>query len=347
IRLVLNQHLVGGYLTGNIVAPNPLMEPSAHNNWSLNNITIISTICSCVSHEDQHLLENVTNAIMAWNTLCEHHEKVGPIAQILLIQEVFAKCYSHGQHFSLISTELSELVCRIYRIGIPTEEVFLSIAMLNALSGKLHAVQTQVASLLSSSTTTHPFTSADIWACLDTEQQLLDNEKAHSTDLALAAATKFTSHGPSPKTCSLCGKQGHTIEGCWQTSGGMAGRREEVLAKIHTDRAAHRKGGAQPPATSRSTPSATPTTASSGSGVRFDSYGRAYILDSITGGGGTTSLVNPLPSLPAVSGAPTTVEFTDLAHDSPMFLQSLSIGNQYEFDALLAHLGDLTTSVDW
>ncbi|KAF8835001.1 hypothetical protein BDN67DRAFT_984915 [Paxillus ammoniavirescens] len=44
IKLVLNQHLVGGYLTSNVIALNPLTEPGTHNNWSLNNITIISAL---------------------------------------------------------------------------------------------------------------------------------------------------------------------------------------------------------------------------------------------------------------------------------------------------------------
>ncbi|KAF8833749.1 hypothetical protein BDN67DRAFT_916327, partial [Paxillus ammoniavirescens] len=172
MKLVLNQHLVGGYLLGTIQAPDAALEPRAFNNWMLNNITIVSALCSHVSHEDQCLLKDVTNAKQAWDTLRERHEKVGPIAQILLIQEVFTKRYSRGQRFSLTSSELSELVCRIYRIGIPTEEVFLLIAMLNALSGKLSAVQTQVASLLSLSSKDRPFTSADICTRLDTKQQL-------------------------------------------------------------------------------------------------------------------------------------------------------------------------------
>ncbi|KIK96725.1 hypothetical protein PAXRUDRAFT_10642 [Paxillus rubicundulus Ve08.2h10] len=110
IKLVLNQHLIGGYLMGAIAAPDPLLEPGAFNNWTLNNITIISALCSCIAHEDQHLLKDITNAADAWDTLHQCHKKVGPIAQILLIQEVFAKQYSHGQHFSLTNSELSELV---------------------------------------------------------------------------------------------------------------------------------------------------------------------------------------------------------------------------------------------
>ncbi|KIK76491.1 hypothetical protein PAXRUDRAFT_169787 [Paxillus rubicundulus Ve08.2h10] len=71
MKLVLNQHLVGGYLTGNVVAPDLLMEPGAYNNWTLNNIAIVSALCLHVSHEDQHLLEDVTNAKEAWDTLRE------------------------------------------------------------------------------------------------------------------------------------------------------------------------------------------------------------------------------------------------------------------------------------
>ncbi|KIK82426.1 hypothetical protein PAXRUDRAFT_804641 [Paxillus rubicundulus Ve08.2h10] len=108
MKLVLNQHLIGGYLLGTIKAPDALIPSSLGNhcpiivfvtlnNWTLNNIAIVSALCSCVSHEDQWLLKDVTNAKHAWDTLCEHHEKVEPIAQILLIQELFTKHYSRGQ----------------------------------------------------------------------------------------------------------------------------------------------------------------------------------------------------------------------------------------------------------
>ncbi|KIJ06694.1 hypothetical protein PAXINDRAFT_91623, partial [Paxillus involutus ATCC 200175] len=353
IKLVLNQHLVGGYLTGAVLAPNPLTEPGAYNNWTLNNIAVVSALCSRVSHEDQRLLEDVTDAKQAWGILRERHEKVGPIAQILLIQEVFAKRYTRGQRFSLTSSELSDLVRRIYRIGIPTEEVFLSIAMLNALSGELNTVQTQVASLLSSSTKDRPFTSADIRARLDTEQQLLDNEKARSADIALAVTHKHGNHNRgTEKTCSLCGKRGHTVDGCWQPGGGMAGRRDEVLAKIRADKLT-RKGGSRT-ASGASTPSASSSTSGPPS-VRYDNSGRTYIVDSVTGGAvflASTAAPSSIPvtvSQMTPSTVSSTSEFAGLAHDSisPEFLRNLPEGDQFEFDALMAHLGELTTSVDW
>ncbi|KIJ14070.1 hypothetical protein PAXINDRAFT_156290 [Paxillus involutus ATCC 200175] len=350
MKLVLNQHLVGGYLLGTIKAPSEVLEPGAFHNWTLNNIAIVSALCSRVSHEDQRLLEDITNAKEAWDTLRERHEKVGPIAQILLIQEVFAKRYSHGQRFSLTSSELSELVRRIYRIGIPTEEVLLSIAMLNALSGELSTVQTQVASLLSSSSKDRPFTSADIHARLDTEQQLLDNEKARSADIALAASTRPKQGGHfhgNEKTCSLCAKRGHTVDGCWQAGGGMAGRRDEVLARIRAEKLSKQGKASGQLSSGAGAPKPTPLSNSALPSVRYDNSSRAYIVDSITGG---AVFLASAPSTPTSSVSPTanTSEFAGLAHDlPPEFLRTLPAGDQSEFDALLAHLDDLHTSIDW
>ncbi|KIK75133.1 hypothetical protein PAXRUDRAFT_153437, partial [Paxillus rubicundulus Ve08.2h10] len=173
------------------------------------------------------------------------------------------------------------------QIGLPTEEVFLSIAMLNALSGELSAVQTQVASLLSLSSKDRPFTSADIRARLDTEQQLLDNEKACSADIALAVSTRPKygghSHG-GEKTCSLCTKRGHNVEGCWQPSGGMAGRRDEVLAKIRADKLSKQGKANSQPSSGTNMLRSMSATGSNPPSVCYDNSGRAYIVDSITGG---------------------------------------------------------------
>ncbi|KIJ12017.1 hypothetical protein PAXINDRAFT_15194 [Paxillus involutus ATCC 200175] len=239
MKLVLNQHLVGDYLAGTIRAPDPLTEPGAFNNWTLNNITIVSILCLCVSHEDRHLLEDVTNAKEAWNTLRERHKKVGPIAQILLIQEVFAKCYSQGQHFSLASSELSELVCRIYRIGIPTEEVFLSIAMLNALS----------------------------------------------------ASTTHTKHG-------------NYSHGNEKAGGGMAGRRDEVLARIRAEKLSRQNKANSQPSSGTSTLKSASTASSVPHSICYDNSGHTYIIDSVTSGAIFLVSAPPMP-MPVASPAVT------------------------------------------
>ncbi|KIK91174.1 hypothetical protein PAXRUDRAFT_13924 [Paxillus rubicundulus Ve08.2h10] len=273
MKLILNQHLIGGYLVGTIRAPDPLTN----------------------HHEDQHLLEDVTNAQEAWDTLCECHKKVGPIAQILLIQEVFAKCYSRGQHFSLTSSELSKLVHHIYRIGIPTEEVFLLIAMLNALLGELSGVQTQVTSLLSSSLKDFPFTSANIHTHLNTEQQLLDNEKAQSANIALAASTTCMRHGNK------------------KAVGGMAVQHDEVLARIHAEKSSRQNKANSQLSSGTSTPKSTPTISSVPHSIHYDNSSHTYIIDSVTGGAIFLASAPPMPT-PIVS--PVTSEFAGLACNS-------------------------------
>ncbi|KIK93991.1 hypothetical protein PAXRUDRAFT_79836, partial [Paxillus rubicundulus Ve08.2h10] len=56
---------------------------------------------------------------------------------------------------------------------------------------------------------------------------------------------------------------------------------------------------------------------------------------------------SPAPTVSPASGA--TSEFTGLAHDAILleFLHTLSVSDQFEFNALMAHMGDLTTSIDW
>ncbi|KIK79016.1 hypothetical protein PAXRUDRAFT_162460 [Paxillus rubicundulus Ve08.2h10] len=70
--------------------------------------------------------------------------------------------------------------------------------------------------------------------------------------------------------------------------------------------------------------------------------------------GGTVFLASthtaPTPPAPTVSPASgATSEFTGLAHDaiSPEFLCNLSASDQFEFNAPMAHMGDLTMSVNW
>ncbi|KIK75697.1 hypothetical protein PAXRUDRAFT_72460, partial [Paxillus rubicundulus Ve08.2h10] len=82
------------------------------------------------------------------------------------------------------------------------------------------------------------------------------------------------------KTCTLCRKRDHTIEGCWQPGGGMAGHREEVLMKICTNKLTHRGGSQLSSGHSTPHPVSAP---SSLPPVHYDESRHAYILDSVTG----------------------------------------------------------------
>ncbi|KIK78918.1 hypothetical protein PAXRUDRAFT_16613 [Paxillus rubicundulus Ve08.2h10] len=204
--------------------------------------------------------------------------------------------------------------------------------MLNALSGELSAVQMQVASLLSSSSKDHPFTSADIHACLNTEQQLLNNKKAWTSNIVLAAAPACCKpNTPIVRRLACCVENKATpskVAGNWEGAWGGS-----QMSSSHST--------PHPVSAPRSPPS-----------VHYDKSRCAYILDSVTSSAiflasTHTAPTPPAPTVPPSSGG--TSEFAGLAHDTilPEFLRNVSASNQFEFNALMAHVGDLTTFVNW
>ncbi|KAG0698737.1 hypothetical protein DFH29DRAFT_770624, partial [Suillus ampliporus] len=157
---------------GIIQRPDPLVDPTGASVWDLNNLCIIVALRTRSSSEEQDFLCAFTDAHLAWLALKSRHEKVGPIAQIILIQQGLTIKYKHTKHLSTTSTQLSDLVHRIYAIGLPKEEDFLTILMLNAMSEDLPHVWNHIADSLAISTLTTPYGPSNIRARLDVEQQL-------------------------------------------------------------------------------------------------------------------------------------------------------------------------------
>ncbi|KAH7931308.1 hypothetical protein BV22DRAFT_977518, partial [Leucogyrophana mollusca] len=163
---------LGGYITGEVSRPDARLDPTSAYYWDMNNRAIIGSMrLKCTLNEGK-FINAETNAKVAWSTMLERHVRVRPIEQILLIQQVFALRYHRSVPLSDTSAMLSDLVRRIFAIGIPTKDTFLSAAMLHALSGDLSNVHDQVVNLLAASTHDSPFTSADIRHRLDIEQQI-------------------------------------------------------------------------------------------------------------------------------------------------------------------------------
>ncbi|KAG2357518.1 hypothetical protein BDR07DRAFT_367555 [Suillus spraguei] len=134
------------------------------------------------------------------------------IAQILLIQQALAIRYRRSERLSTTSTEISDMVRSIYAIGIPKEDNFITIIMLNVMNEELTHVRNHIADALSTSTSTSTYGPTNIWSRLDMEQQLLDSDKKGSGDVALVTSSKGNrSREARPgKTCSECGVAGHT-----------------------------------------------------------------------------------------------------------------------------------------
>ncbi|KAG2346224.1 hypothetical protein BDR05DRAFT_946270 [Suillus weaverae] len=233
----------GGYILGMITHPDPNSDPSSAGHWDLNNLCIIAALRTHSSPEEQEFLCTFTNAHLAWGALRSRHEKIGPIAQILLIQQALALHYKCSKHLSTTSTEISDMVRRIYAIGIPKEDDFTTIIMLNTMTDEFTHVRNHIADALSSSTSLSSYRPTNIRSHLDMEQQLLDADKKGSADVVMLATKGNRSREARPgKTCSKCGATGHasccatcsnwghTAKDCFRKGGAMEGKREEVLS---------------------------------------------------------------------------------------------------------------------
>jgi hypothetical protein len=149
------------------------------------------------------------------------------MSQVTLIQEALAIRYSSSIPFADTTLILRDLNRRIWDMGAPTPEGFLCILMLLALSADdtLSAVRDAIVSGLSTSTSDRAYTSVDIVARLDYEQQARSMAIARTVPVpAEAHVARSSSNDSRQLICSNCKKPRHTSEFCVQPGGGMAGK---------------------------------------------------------------------------------------------------------------------------
>jgi hypothetical protein len=331
----------GGYILGLVTRPDPSVDPVSAGHWDLNNLCIIAALRTRSTSEENDFLRNYTNAYLAWDALKSRHEQVGPIAQILLIQQALAVRYRRSERLSTTSTQLGEIVRRIYAIGIPKEEDFLTIMMLNAMAEDLPHVRNHIADALATSTSTKSYGPSNIRSRLDVEQQLIDTEKSKSGDIVMAATGKGNGAQHRDRvSCGTCGNSSHPTKDCFAKGGAMEGKRDEVLA---CKRAAREARGSSAGNKTTATPKAAAATGKPG-GLRYDTNGRAYLLDSESH---QAIYVASAPE-PVDTHTPST-EFAGLASDAitPAFIRELSAVDEDEYTALIAAADSLTTSLDW
>ncbi|KIK80684.1 hypothetical protein PAXRUDRAFT_158009 [Paxillus rubicundulus Ve08.2h10] len=143
----------GAYILGTLPRPN---DTGSAVNWDLNNLCIIAALHTRSTPEEQAFLRPYMNAHLAWSALCTHHEQIGPIAQTLLIQKLLQVQYRKSEHFSTTSLVISEDVRRVFSMGLPTEDAFTLIMMMNAMSEELPSVRDHIADCIVQSTTLQP-----------------------------------------------------------------------------------------------------------------------------------------------------------------------------------------------
>ena len=241
-----------GCLDGAIQQPDASTEAKAHQNWKTNNNAILAYFGLRAAEGEQEELEKATSAKDAWDALTKRHEKQGAMAQILLIQEAFALRYTKTEPLSATSLRLSQLLSHIYAIGIPSQDMFLCIVMLNALTGEFANVRDHVATTMASSTDPlKPFESSSIRARLNLEQQLINNNTSQSS-IALLSHTPSRTQGRNRNSDKKCSNTkcpspvGHILPDCWAPGGGFEGKCDEVLAARKAKRDAKVKGSDTP-----------------------------------------------------------------------------------------------------
>jgi hypothetical protein len=263
-----------------------------------------------------------------------------------------------------MATTLRDLVNRIYVIGIPKQEDFLLIMLMNVMSSAFTTLRNHIADCINASTDSNPYTSFHALKRLDMEQQLLDSEKQHhSGGITLTATTSgkhIHKHLQKCTVCTLlghnacctnCGTTGHVYRDCWREGGGHAGERDQILAEkcaSKTARTTSKPSGA-PVTHQGGTGTASTTKALKGTvNLRYDTTGCVYILDGTTGEAVFIAHPSTAHTMAVATVATASVKFTGLACDPimPAFICEATAADLEEYDALLLHT-DLKASVDW
>ncbi|KZT22787.1 hypothetical protein NEOLEDRAFT_1180688 [Neolentinus lepideus HHB14362 ss-1] len=225
---------LGGYIDRHIKAPDASLNPTGYNNW-------------------------VSNT------------KAGPLAQITLIEDTFTTHYSASEPYAVTSEHLAQLVHHIWAIGIPTEELFISIIMLNALSPHLPNVWDHITMELAKATDTSPLTPAVIQTHLVFKQQLVNHAKATPSNVNVLAVQTQTG-----AVCTHCKCKGHLVASCWGPGSPMEGRCDEVL----TAKAAKWTGKGCSSAAATATSSAVLMGAQAVK--HYNASSKTYLLDPVT-----------------------------------------------------------------
>ncbi|TFY50468.1 hypothetical protein EVJ58_g11038 [Rhodofomes roseus] len=268
------------YFIGYVERPDPAVDSASAYNFDCNEMVAIAFLESKTNKEEQVFIQkNGPSLAAVWKALCQRHEKEpGAYAQATLIQELFSCRYVPTERYSVTSLRMQEIVDRIYNIGLPSADVMMTVAMLNAMAGHLKYLQSQVGTSLASSTPEMPYTSVDIFKRLDFEQQMSAVDAVPGVSDALAASAQS---GRTTRMCSnpACpNPKGHLIDTCFAKGGGLEdkAKRDEYLAS----RRRGRQGKAKETAAAATTLNAPTSLAKSAS---VDSSGRPFVVDTSTG----------------------------------------------------------------
>jgi hypothetical protein len=225
--------------------PNPPdadLEPIARRNWDLNDGVVIAQIMLHISPAEQDFLESKSyhTSRQLYDLLYQRHTQLGVTAQVSLINDALSVSFSPKVRVSDTLRELRQYNDRIWAIGQPSSEAFLSILTLHCIR-PIRDLRRDIENGLA----TIPNYGVD-----DITRRLQLYESEHQKDLPrsmfphvstanIATSSRNTSNPtrtqPREK-CGNCKRSGHTTPYCVQPGGGCEGWTvEEATAKRTVD----------------------------------------------------------------------------------------------------------------
>ncbi|OBZ67617.1 hypothetical protein A0H81_12251 [Grifola frondosa] len=333
-----------GYVTGTSICPPSDVDPDSYDNWLGNDQSVIGFIRLKCSLEEQKFIRPYKTACTVWQALRTRHENQGAYSQLLVLRELLSTRFPSATAIPTTVAKLDVLLDQFLARELPTGDDFRCLIYMNAMTGSFDTLQSSISQSLAQSTPERPFTSTSIKSQLEFEFKRASDPTSSAQQNAIALVTKGGPKSLSKKFCVNCKSNGHLTDTCWQEGGGMAGRRDEVLAAKRQNR--ERAKGTSSHSTSQSTQTA-----------QRDTQGRAYLVDSSTGkayyltDSSATSTPSSGTSTPSTT---TTTEFAGIAADvnlaleaPPAWLHDLSVDGDSQYEMYLALADPFECKVDW
>jgi hypothetical protein len=244
--------------------PDPSLQPNAFNNWQLNDGVVIAQIRLHVSPPERDFIDKAKfkTARQLYDILKTRHTKLGLSAQVSLINDALNLPFSSKTRVSDTLKELADLNDRIWQIGQPTADDFLSILVLH----NIRSIRDLHRDIENGLATIPDYGVSDITKRLALYESV--HQKTLPTSDPLVSTVNLASsrqQRPQPHKshlhCDNCHKGGHTHPYCTKPGGGCEGYSlEQVLAKKNFDLAMNKKPSKS---ASNTTTTTNPTTASS------------------------------------------------------------------------------------
>ncbi|KIY53945.1 hypothetical protein FISHEDRAFT_68320 [Fistulina hepatica ATCC 64428] len=211
-------------LNGTLPCPDAITEPNAHMNWLLSDNAIRAFCLQNMSPAEETFASQFSTSHTMWSALAERHTN-----QILDMLAILELKYSLSESITDTTDDIMRRADAVYKIGVPTAEMFKILFIVNALSDPIFAAtRKRIINDIEMSTSAHPYTLTSLMAALNSLRMSMAFGAIAPAPLALSAHAARTDTATPISRCTNipnCKRpKTHTWQYCTATGGGMAGR---------------------------------------------------------------------------------------------------------------------------